>query len=85
MSSRVAAWLGWSLWVLTVTFCVLCLFMPNEQNLLNSLLLQGAWLVASSTVIVSWRPGNPIGWILCAIGFLLASSAFSGLYAFRAG
>jgi hypothetical protein len=87
MSSRVAAWLGWSLWVLTVAFCVLCLFMPNEQNGLNSLLLQGAWLVASSTVgavIVSRRPGNPIGWILCAIGFLLASSVFSGLYAFRA-
>jgi hypothetical protein len=87
MSSRVAAWLGWSLWVLTVAFCVLSLFMPNEQNGLSSLLLQGAWLVASSTVgavIVSRRPGNPIGWILCAIGFLLASSVFSGLYAFRA-
>jgi hypothetical protein len=87
MSSRVAAWLGWSLWVLTVAFCVLSLFMPNEQNRLSSLLLQGAWLVASSTVgavIVSRRPGNPIGWILCAIGFLLASSVFSGLYAFRA-
>jgi hypothetical protein len=87
MSSRVAAWLGWLLWVLTVVFCVLSLFMPNEQNGVNSLLLQGVWLVASSSVgalIVSRRPGNPIGWILCAIGFLLASSLFSGLYAFRA-
>jgi hypothetical protein len=86
MSSRVAAWLGWLLWVLTVVFCVLSLFMPNEQNGVNSLLLQGVWLVASSSVgalIVSRRPGNPIGWILCAIGFLLASSLFSGLYAFR--
>jgi hypothetical protein len=87
MSSRVAGWLGWSLWVLTVAFCVLCLFMPNEQNGLSFLLLQGAWLVASSTVgavTVSRRPENPIGWILCAIGLLLASSVFSGLYAFRA-
>jgi hypothetical protein len=87
MSSRVAAWLGWLLWVLTVVFCGLSLFMPNEQNGVNSLLLQGVWLVASSSVgavIVSRRSGNPIGWILCAIGFLLASSLFSGLYAFRA-
>jgi len=87
MSSRVAVWLAWLLWVLTVVFCVLSLLMPNEQNGLNSLLLQGVWLVASTSigaVIVSRRPGNPIGWILCAVGFLLASSLFSGLYAFRA-
>jgi hypothetical protein len=87
MSSRVAAWLAWLLWVLTMVFWVLSLFMPNEQNGLNSLLLQGVWLVASSSigaVIVSRRPGNPIGWMLCAVGFLLASSLFSGLYAFRA-
>jgi hypothetical protein len=87
MSSRVAARLTWLLWVLTVVFCVLSLFMPTEQNGLNSLLLQGVWLVASSSigaVIVSRRPENPIGWILCAVGFLLASSLFSGLYAFRA-
>ena len=87
MSSRVAARLAWLLWVLTVVFCVLSLFMPTEQNGLNSLLLQGVWLVASSSigaVIVSRRPENPIGWILCAVGFLLASSLFSGLYAFRA-
>jgi hypothetical protein len=87
MSSHVAAWLAWLLWVLTVVFCVLSLFMPNEQNGLNSLLLLATWLVASSSVgaiIVSRRPGNPVGWILCAVGFLFASSLFSGLYAFRA-
>src|SRR3712207_1664056 len=87
MSSRVVARLAWLLWVLTVVFCVLSLFMPTEQNGLNSLLVQGVWLVASSSigaVIVSRRPENPIGWILCAVGFLLASSLFSGLYAFRA-
>jgi hypothetical protein len=87
MSSRVTAWLAWLLWVMTVVFCVISLFMPNEQNGLNSLLSQGVWLVASSTVgtiIVSRRPGNPIGWILCAVGLLLAFSLFSGLYAFRA-
>jgi hypothetical protein len=87
MSPRVAAWLAWLLWVLTAVFCVLSLFMPNEQNRLNSLLLLATWLVASSSVgaiIVSRRPGNPVGWILCAVGFLFASSLFSGLYAFRA-
>ena len=87
MSPRVAAWLAWLLWVLTAGFCVLSLVMPNEQNRLNSLLLLATWLVASSSVgaiIVSRRPGNPVGWILCAVGFLFASSLFSGLYAFRA-
>ncbi len=66
MSSRVAARLTWLLWVLTVVFCVLSLFMPTEQNGLNSLLLLATWLVASSSVgaiIVSRRPGNPVGWI----------------------
>jgi hypothetical protein len=43
-----------------------------------------AWVVTSSTVgalIVSRRPENPIGWILCAIGFLSAFGGFSGAYA----
>ena len=61
------------------------LFMPNEQNCLDTLAPLGAWLVTSSTVgaiIVSRRPGNLIGWILCTIGVLFAFGVFSSLYAY---
>jgi hypothetical protein len=43
-----------------------------------------AWVITSSTVgalVVSRRLENPIGWILCAIGFLSAFGGFSGAYA----
>ncbi len=75
MRSRFTAGLAWSLWMLTVVFSVLSLPIA-EQGSLIILLPLGVW-----TIIVSRRPGNPIGWILSAIGFLWASNIFFGLYA----
>jgi hypothetical protein len=78
--------LAWSLWAFTVVFSVFSLPLA-EQGGLIVLVPLALWTVTSSTVgtIIVWRrPENPIGWILCAIGFLWASNIFSGLYAIQA-
>lgn len=83
MSARAATWLAWSLWALTAV-CVLFLLVLAEPGSFIVLLPVGAWVVTSSTVgalIVSRRPENPIGWILCVSAFLFVFSIFSGLYA----
>jgi len=86
MRSRFIGSLAWSLWALTVVFSVLSLLLAEEGSLIVMVPL-AAWTVTSTTVgtmIVSRRPENPIGWILCAIGFLWATNIFSGLYAIQA-
>ncbi len=78
-----AARLAWLLWALTAV-CALSMLVLAEQGSLIVLLPLGTWVVTSSTVgalVVSRRPENPIGWILCLIGFLSAFGAFSGSYA----
>jgi hypothetical protein len=87
MSTHTAAWLAWSMWALTVVFSALCPLMPADQNPSGFLVFVGVMTVTYSTVgaiIVSRRPENSIGWLLCAFGFLIAAGQFSGLYAFKA-
>ncbi len=75
--------LAWLLWALTAG-CALSLLALREEGSLIVVLPVAAWVVTSSTVgalIVSRRPGNPIGWILCVSSFLFAFSIFSGTYA----
>jgi len=82
MRSRFIARAAWSL---TVVCSVVSLLIAEQGSLIIMVPL-AAWAVTSSTVgtiIVSRRPENPVGWILCAIGFLWASNIFSGLYAIR--
>jgi hypothetical protein len=82
-STRAATWLAWLLWALTAV-CALFLLFIHERGSLIVILPVGAWVVTTSTVgalIVSRRPENSIGWILCASGFLFAFSIFSGMYA----
>jgi hypothetical protein len=79
-------WLAWVLWVLTAV-CALAMLVVHEKGSLPVILPVAAWVVTVSTVgvlIVSRRPGNPIGWILCASGFLFAFSIFSSMYALYA-
>ena len=86
MRSRFIARAAWSLWALTVVLSVVSLPLAEQGGLIVIVPL-AAWTLTSSTVgaiIVSRRPENPIGWILCAIGFLWACNIFSGLYAIQA-
>jgi len=86
MRYRFASKLAWALWTLTMLCSVLSLPLAEQGGLIVIVPL-AAWTLTSSTVgaiIVSRRPENPIGWILCAIGFLWACNIFSGLYAIQA-
>jgi hypothetical protein len=83
MSRRTASWLAWLLWALTAV-CAFSMVVLHEQGSLIVVLPVAAWAVTSSTVgafVVSRRPENPIGWILCVSGFLFAFSIFSSMYA----
>lgn len=82
-SGGAAARIAWLVWALT-GFCALALVVLHEKGSLIVILPVAAWVITSSTVgalVVSRRPENPIGWILCAIGFFSAFGGFSGAYA----
>jgi hypothetical protein len=86
MRYRFAGKFALALWTLTMLCSVLSLPLAEQGDLIVLVPL-ATWTVTSSTVgiiIVSRRPENPIGWILCAIGFLWSSNIFSGLYAIQA-
>jgi hypothetical protein len=79
--------LVWLLWTLVVGLSVISIVIDTQQNDLIIILPLGLWTTTSvtvGTIIVSRRSGNPIGWLLCAIGLFWASNTFFGLYAIRA-
>jgi len=90
MNPRTAARLGWSLFGLSVLLLavafVLNLRRPQYPDvgattgelLLGLVLLLFGWFGA---LIVSRRPGNPIGWLLCAFGIVSGLLGFAGEYA----
>ena len=87
MKSYAVARLAWLLWTLVVGLSVISILIDTRQNDLIVILPLGLWTTTSATVgtiIVSRRSGNPIGWLLCAIGLFWASNTFFGLYAIRA-
>src|ERR687894_58877 len=91
MSDRVAAWLSWTLWAL----CVALVAATGLLSLITPPIppdgppaFWGAAFVTLSLAyptvgaIVAWRrPKNPIGWIFCAVGLVLAFQTFAAGYA----
>lgn len=87
LRARVASWLALSLWALCVLLLALGVFFAYLNSFATGFSQYLPNLIAStltfSTVgaLVAYRrPGNPVGWLLCATGFFEALTAFGGEY-----
>ena len=88
---RAAALLAWSVWALCVVLLALTALLdhyytPSSPNKGNANVYQffGVPLLVYVTVgsfVTSRRPRNLVGWMLCAIGFVLVVQGFSVAYA----
>jgi hypothetical protein len=85
MSSRGAAWVAVPLCLVNVAFALLALLFGGLNGWSPIVFLEGFILSASieavsvsvvGALVASYRPRNPLGWILLAVGF------FQGLYQF---
>jgi hypothetical protein len=88
MSTRIAAWLAWLLWALSIALAVLAVvlyfYTPPTRHDPNFAVLVGIPLLVYPTigaVVVSRRPRNAVGWILCGMGLVFEVLAFSRAYA----
>ncbi len=90
MSARVAAWLAWIMWALSIGLTMLSLWLlilnlshPNVPVYLywaeDTLLAVGYSTVGA--VAASHRPENPVGWVLCSIGLSWGVGHFTSEYA----
>ncbi len=96
MSTRIAAWLAWALWALSlaavavsVAFQVMNASTPIEAPRGPAALGTGFVLVFTSFVTVgvlvaSRQPRSLIGWIFCALGLFLPLASASEEYALYA-
>jgi hypothetical protein len=91
LSPRAAASIAWSVWAISLVLLALDALlgaltrpapMSGGSPLIFDALFQ-ALPIAFPTVgalVASRRPGNPIGWIFCAVGFIFALQPFSEAY-----
>jgi hypothetical protein len=90
MGARTAAWLAWSTWALCVALAVLAVVLDfhtppvASRHGPNFEVLAGVPLLVYPTVgafLVSHRPENAVGYILCFMGLVFETLAFAGAYA----
>jgi hypothetical protein len=88
MSRRTSAWLAWCLWALCVALAVLAvgfdIYTPPTRHEPNFAVLAGIPLLVYPTIgalVISHRPKNTVGWVLCGMGFVFEVLAFSRAYA----
>jgi hypothetical protein len=88
--AQTAARLGWAMFALSVLLFVPAIILnlgrPQDLDLAfttGELLLRLAFLLFGwfGALIVSRRPGHPIGWVLCALGLMSGFGAFAVEYA----
>ena len=88
MSARVAAWLAWTVLALCVALAVLAMgldiYTPPTKYEPHFAVLAGIPLLVYPTIgalVVSHRPMNAVGWVLCGMGFVLEVLACFQAYA----
>jgi hypothetical protein len=94
ISHRTASWLAWSLWAVCVVLIALALLLDiftddvpvqlDARPGFGLVVLAGVLSLAFPTVgalIASRLPANPIGWIFCCAGLVLAMQRFTIAYA----
>ena len=93
MSYRIAAWLAWSLWGLSLTLTVLALLLlalilshPHTHTFDDWLenTLNAVFYSSVGAIVASRRPENPVGWLLCLFALAESLYHFSGQYAIYA-
>jgi hypothetical protein len=91
MSTRAAALLGWSVWALSLALTALSLLLlvmnsshpdvPVYTFWAENVLFSIGYSTVGAVIVPRMPPGNPIGWLFCAIGFLWAVIHLIGEYA----
>ena len=92
MSARAAAWLAWTVLALCVALAVLAMgldiYTPPTKYEPHFSVLAGIPLLVYPTIgalVVSHRPMNAVGWVLCGMGFVLARLNTNGTPDFSFG
>jgi hypothetical protein len=90
MNTRVAAWLAWLLWALCLALAVLTvgfdIYTPPSRQVPPFAMLAAILLLVYPTIgalVVSRRPKNAVGWVLCTMGLMFEILAFDGAYGIR--
>src|SRR5215204_4304809 len=91
MSTRAAALLAWSLWVLSLALTALSLLLlvlnsshpdvPVYSFWAENVLFSVGYSTVSAVIVPRMPTENPTGWLFCAIGFLWAVIHLIGEYA----
>jgi hypothetical protein len=90
MGYRAAALLAWSVWTLCVVLLALTALLDyyiplssgkGNQNVYQLFAVPLLVYVTVGAFVASRRPGNLVGWMLCAIGFVLVVVGFGVAYA----
>jgi hypothetical protein len=91
MNYRSAAWVAWSLWALSLALTALSLLLlvmnlshpdvPVYTFWAENVLFSVGYSTVGAVIVPRMPPGNPIGWLFCAIGLLWAAIHFNGEYA----
>jgi hypothetical protein len=91
MSHRTAAWLGWSLWVLSLALTALSLLLlvlnlshpdvPVYSFWAENVLFSIGYSTVGAVIVPRMPAENSIGWLFCTIGLIWAVLHFIGEYA----
>jgi hypothetical protein len=91
MSRRIAAWIAWSMWAISLPFTafsggVLGFLSASarifpDTGMIVLLALLALMFTTVGAFVASRRPENPIGWIFCAGGLVLSVTVSATNYA----